>query len=155
MKNKNNFQRKGSKSNASVGKEFERTAKKYFLRKENIKLSENFSINIGISNVKKEHCFDLGIKNSITKILVECKSHKWTEGGNIPSAKLTVWNEAMYYFLLSPNNFKKIFFILRDYSKKRKETLGVYYLRRYSHLIPSNVKFYEYDEESNKVKVLN
>lgn len=153
--NKNNFQRKGSKSNASVGKEFEKIAKKYFLDKESIELKENFFIDIGISNIKSKHCFDLGIKNSTTKILVECKSHKWTEGKNIPSAKLTIWNEAMYYFFLSPNSFKKIFFILRDYSEEKKQTLGVYYLKRYNHLVPSDVKFYEYNEKNNKVKVLN
>jgi len=154
MKN-NNSQRIGSKSNAHVGKEFERTSKKYFLKKENIELKENFSIDIGILNIKKEHRFDLGISDSVTKILVECKSHKWTEGKNVPSAKLTNWNEAMYYFSLSPNNFKKIFFILKDYSEKRKETLGTYYLRRYSHLIPLGVKFYEYNEKNNKVEILN
>lgn len=155
MRNNNNFQRIGSKSNAGVGKEFERIAKKYFLDKESIELKENFSINIGVSNVKSKHCFDLGIADSTTKILVECKSHKWTKGENIPSAKLTIWNEAMYYFFLSPSNFKKIFFILRDYSKKKKETLGAYYLRRYSHLVPLGVKFYEYNEKNNEVKILN
>jgi len=56
---------------------------------------------------------------------------------------------------LSPSNFEKIFFILRDYSKKKKETLGAYYLRRYSHLVPLDVKFYEYNEKNNEVKILN
>lgn len=146
----NNFQREGSKSNAHIGKEFEIIAKKYF-SSIGINLEENFSVKLGISNVKKEHRFDLGISNKTTKMIVECKSHKWTTGENIPSAKLTVWNEAMYYFLIAPENFEKIFFILKDYSKKRKETLGQYYLRIYKHLIPPDVKFYEYDTESSKV----
>ncbi|WP_251405975.1 hypothetical protein [Metabacillus litoralis] len=66
---------------------------------------------------------------------MECKSHKWTSGGNVPSAKLTVWNEAMYYILLAPEDYRK-FFILKDYSEKGGETLGEYYIRAYGHLIP-------------------
>ena len=104
MKN-NNSQRIGSKSNAHVGKEFERTSKKYFLKKENIELKENFSIDIGILNIKKEHRFDLGISDSVTKILVECKSHKWTEGKNVPSAKLTNCSISNFCSTLSASNF--------------------------------------------------
>lgn len=51
-----------------------------------------------MGKIKKKHSFDLGCKD---KKIVECKSHKWTSGGNIPSAKLNVWNEAMYYFFNS------------------------------------------------------
>lgn len=40
----------------------------------------------------------------------------------MPWRKVTVWNEAMYYFLASPEGFRKIMFVLRDYSKKRNET---------------------------------
>jgi len=71
------------------------------------------------------------------KIIIECKSHRWTSRDNVPSAKLTVWNEAMYYFHLAPAEYRKIFFILRDYSNKRHETLGEYYIRTYGHLIPN------------------
>ena len=85
-----------------------------------------------------------------SKSLVECKSHRWTAGDNIPSAKITVWNEAMYYFHLAPQRFRKVF-VLRDFSEKRGETLATYYARNYGHLIPSDVEILEYDEESREV----
>jgi len=120
-----NFQREGSISNAHVGREFEKTAQTFFASKGLI-LQENITLPVGIGKEKKNHSFDLGNKEQ--RIIVECKSHKWTKGDNVPSAKLTVWNEAMYYFLSSPQRYRKIFFILKDFSNKRKETLAEYYL---------------------------
>lgn len=63
----------------------------------------------------------------------------------MPSAKLTVWNEAMYYFSVTPSDYRKILFVLRDYSESRKQTLAEYYIRNYEHLIPSSVEIWEYD----------
>lgn len=104
---------------------------------------------------KKNHRFDLGTPSYVEeKIIIECKSHRWTSGDNVPSAKLTVWNEAMYYFHLAPLGYRKIFFILRDYSNKRNETLGDYYIRTYGHLIPKDVEIMEYDEVNKLVRVL-
>ncbi|MDD3424468.1 MAG: hypothetical protein PHX32_08025, partial [Sphaerochaeta sp.] len=60
--------------------------------------------------------------------------------------KMTVWNEAMYYFLLAPIEYRKILFVLKDYSPKRKETLAEYFVRTNKHLIPKGVEIIEYDE---------
>jgi hypothetical protein len=60
----------------------------------------------------------------------------------VPSAKITVWNEAMYYFYLTPKEYRKIFFVLKH--SRNDETLAEYYLRNYRHLIPSGVEFWEY-----------
>jgi len=139
------FQRIGSKSNAQVGKDFEIAALNFF-QAEGLALERNVKIQIGVESIKKEHAFDLGCIKQ--KIIVECKSHKWTSGANVPSAKLTVWNEAMYYFVTAPNDFRKIMFVLHDYSEKRKETLAQYYLRTYKHLVPSHVEFWEYNEST-------
>lgn len=150
----NNFQRVGSISNAHVGRDFEKLAYKYF-QVNGIKLNQKHDIPISISNYKKNHTFDLGINsNESEKIIVECNSHRWTAGGYVPSAKLTVWNEAMYYFLLAPEEYRKIFFILRNYSIKHGKTLGEYYLRKYNHLIPEDVEFFEYNEENHSVKII-
>jgi hypothetical protein len=139
-------QRIGSKSNAHVGRDFELAAQSFFAT-EGLSLSLNIKIPVGICEIKKDHAFDLGCLNE--KVLVECKSHKWTApNDNVPSAKLTVWNEAMYYFLVTPSGYRKIMFVLRDYSKKRKETLAEYYIRTYSHLIPEGVELWEYDESN-------
>lgn len=103
---------------------------------------------IGI-RAKKIHKFDLGGEKNGQAIIIECKSHRWTKGNNIPSAKLTVWNEAMYYFALSPDTYRKIFCVCKDYSAKRKMTLAEYYINTYYHLIPKDVEIYEYDEDKN------
>lgn len=139
------FQRLGSTSNAKVGNDFELSAQEYF-RNIGIKLQQNLTLRIGIDEIQKDHAFDLGSENE--KIIVECKSHKWTHPhDNVPSAKMTVWNEAMYYFLLAPSDYRKILFVLKDYSPKRKETLAEYFVRTYKHLIPKGVEINEYDEE--------
>jgi hypothetical protein len=65
----------------------------------------------------------------------------------MPSAKMTVWNEAMYYFHLAPDHFRKIMFVLKHH--RREESLATYYLRIHGHLVPADVEFWEYDFESN------
>ena len=141
----NNFQRPGATSNAAVGSTFEKDAEEWF-RGKGIELQRDYGVEVGFSK-KKERKFDLG--SSEPPILVECKSHKWTGGDNVPSAKITVWNESMYYFQLAPSGFHKVLFVLRDFSKKREESLTEYYVRNHSHLIPDDVEIWEYDM-SNK-----
>jgi hypothetical protein len=142
-----NFQRNGSISNTHVGLDFEKVAIEYF-QSQGLHLQKKLILPIGIGQKKKNHSFDLG--NSEQKVIVECKSHKWTEGDNVPSAKMTVWNEAMYYFYCCPVEYRKIMFILKDYSVKRKQTLAEYYVRTYSHLIPENVELLEYDYQKSE-----
>jgi len=139
-----NFQREGSSSNTQVGNDFESLASRYFSQ-QGIHLNKNYKIRIGIGDTKKEHAFDLG--SSDPKMIVECKSHKWTSGKNTPSAKMTVWNEAMYYFAIAPEEYRKVLFVLRDYNKAKRETLAEYYIRTYEHLIPKGVEIWEYDYE--------
>lgn len=150
-----NFQREHAISNAHVGRDFEEVALNYF-EKSNIILYKRAILSIGANQKRKNRVFDLGstLLNG-DKIIVECKSHKWTSSGNVPSGKLTVWNEAMYYFYLAPEEYRKIFFILKDYNDKRGETLGEYYLRTYGHLISVDVEIMEYDDKDCKVRILN
>ena len=146
-----NFQRKGSSSNTQVGMDFESQARRV-LAESGIIVEPNFKVPIGVGSLKKQHSFDLG--SSSPPILVECKSHRWTAGGNIPSAKLTVWNEAMYYFTITPPGYRRIFFVLRDYSQKRRLTLAEYYVRRYRHLVPEGVEFWEFDENTGTCRTI-
>lgn len=113
-------------------------------------VQKDISVNIG-HLTKKEHKFDLGYISDDKKIVIECKSHTWTSGDNVPSAKLTVWNEAMYYFSLTPNEYRKALVVKKDYSKRRNETLAQYYIRNYEHLIPDNVEIYEIAEETLEI----
>ena len=149
----NNFQREGSISNAHVREDFERRIMKNFNANKSLKLNPKYKLKIGI-NKKKEHEFDLGYDGDGNKIVVECKSHTWTSSDKVPSAKLTVWNEAMYYFTLVPNDYRKIFCVLKSYSQKRKMTLAQYYVERYFHLIPENVEIFEYDYEEDRLERL-
>lgn len=144
----NNFQRVGSVSNAHVGRDFESVAHEYF-RQIGIILERDFAVPLGVATARKNRKFDLGA--SEPPVVVECKSHRWTSGGNIPSAKITVWNEAMYYFHLAAPEFRKVLFVLRDFSPKRQESLATYYVRNYGHLIPPDVEILEYDESSESV----
>ena len=124
-----------------------RKDKKHFT-KQGLLLNSGVTVPIGI-NGKKSHSFDLG--NNGEKVLVSPKAHRWTEGGNVPSAKLTVWNEAMYFFYAStwlPQNSGGI----ARLSTRRNETLGEYYIRTYSHLIPMDVEVWEYDESEKTGK---
>lgn len=136
------FQRKGATSNTQVGRDFEGRAKACFARL-GVQLNAGVSVEIGI-NGKKAHAFDLGDIDQ--KVLVECKAHTWTEGGNVPSAKITTWNQAMYYFYVAPTGYRKIFLVLRDFNERRNLTLGQYYIRTNPHLIPEDVEVWELDE---------
>ncbi len=135
----NNFQRVGSISNANAGREFEQAAQLFFAR-QGIDLNSNFGVEVGFSK-KKIRKFDLG--SSDPAVVVECKSHNWTQGGNIPSAKITVWNESMLYFHIVPDRYRKILLVLR--SVRSNQSLAEYYLRNYGHLIPPGVEIWECD----------
>jgi len=136
------FQRKGAESNTQVGRDFEARAQVFFAQ-QGLHLTPGLTVEIGI-NLRKPHKFDLGDERE--KVIIECKTHTWTEGGNVPSAKMTAWNQAMFFFYVAPLGYRKILFVLRDFCDKRKETLGEYYIRTNPHLIPSDVEVWEYDE---------
>jgi hypothetical protein len=134
-----------NQDNPRRGSQFEDMALDFF-QQLGLHLQRGFTVDVGIGSLKKPHKFDLG--SAKPPVLVECKRHTWTRGGNAPSAKLTVWNEAMYYFAATPPEFRKILFALK--SIRRGETLAEHYIKRYAHLIPHGVEIWEYDLESEK-----
>ena len=136
----NRFQRVGSEHNAGVGRAFEEAVREHFDRL-GIALQRNLAVPVGIGGKKKLRRFDLGSEDP--PILVECKSHTWTIGGNMPSAKMTVWNEAMLYFHLAPPNYRKVMFVLKH--ERRGRTLAAYYIQTHGHLIPDRVELWEMD----------
>ncbi|MFT6073033.1 MAG: hypothetical protein ACJAXL_001584 [Alphaproteobacteria bacterium] len=145
-----NHQRMDAKSNAHAGNDFEGLAQAYFSDKENIELQKVLSLHLS-ANMKtyKAHNFDLGSKTH--NILVECKSHRWTSSGKMPSAKITTWYQAMYYFYLAPKEYTKILFVLKDKRNKTGETLAEYFMRLHSHIIPQDVEIWEYDPQTHDV----
>ena len=142
------FQRKGAESNTQVGRDFEAKAQVFFAQ-QGLQLTPGMAVEIGISG-RKLHKFDLGDERK--KVIVECKAHTWTEGANVPSAKMTAWNQAMFFFYAAPTGYRKILFVLKDFSQTRNETLGDYYIRTNLHLIPNDVEVWEYDEERGAAK---
>ena len=101
-----------------------------------LELQRNVPVEIGFNGRTKPHKFDLGNE----KVIVECKSHSWTENDNVPSAKLAAWNEAMHIFCATPSSYRKIFCVMHNYSAKHGKTLAEYYLHTYAHLIPEGVE---------------
>lgn len=142
---KNTFQRKGASSNAAVGTDFELLAQSYFASI-GLVLERNVAVEIGLHQTRPR-LFDLGCRQE--NVLVECKSHKWTESARVPSAKLTTWDQAMFFFEAAPDGFRKIFFVLRHHCERRDETLAAYYIRTHFHLIPADVEMWEYDTETS------
>ena len=142
------FQREGSVSNTQVGIDFEDLAFSHF-SKEIPDLQKEFRIDIGFKE-KKSHKFDLG--SSLYSVIIECKSHTWTASGNMPSAKLTTWDQTMLYFSLAPENYRKIMFVKKDIRPKSGESLCNYYMRTHANMIPGGIEFWEADEDADKIR---
>src|SRR5437588_5785367 len=117
--------------NPRTGAAFELAVQNYFLKR-GMPLTRNFVQSIGMRSETRDHKFDLGSNNPT--FLVECKCHTWTSGRNSPSAKLSVWNEAMFYFAAVQSGFTKILVVKR--SLRDALSLAEHYVARYGHLIP-------------------
>jgi hypothetical protein len=141
----NNFQRLGAISNAHVGNDFEELVREHF-KSEGVALVRGFKVSVGAGEIRKPRKFDWG--SDEPPILIECKSHAWTVSGNIPSAKMTVWNEAMYYFHIAPKTYRKVLFTLK--SMREQTSLASHYIKCYGHLIPPGVEIWEFDIADNQ-----
>ena len=124
----------GNADNPSTGARFEAAVQAFF-RSKGLDLHRDYSVDVGAGSTPKSRKFDLGSGRPAT--LVECKSHTWTEGGNAPSAKLSVWNEAMFYFLVAPPSYRKILAVLAH--SRQGETLAEHYVKRFRHLVPPGI----------------
>jgi hypothetical protein len=78
-----------NRDNQRTGAEFERLVQGFFAR-QGLSLVQNVSVPVGVGALKKEHKFALGCWKP--PVLVECKCHVWTDGGNAPTAKLPLLN---------------------------------------------------------------
>ena len=142
-----NFQRDGAISNTQVGRDFELRAQR-ILAAQGIILNLNHKVLCGLpGRQQKSHSFDLGSDDP--RVIVECKSQTWTSGGNIPSAKMKNWAEAMYYFHMAPPDYRKIFFVERSVRPKYEESLLTYFRRTQDHMIPHDVEFWELERDTD------
>lgn len=146
-----NFQRDGSISNTHVDRAFEERARK-ILAAHDLHLQPNHRVPCALpGNKLKDHAFDLGSDDP--KVIVECKSQTWTVGGNIPSAKMKNWAEAMFYFHMAPPDYRKFFFVERSLRPGYAESLLTYFRRTQAHTIPPDVEFWELDRDSDNVTI--
>lgn len=127
-----------NRENPFRGARFEEVVQAFF-RAKGLQLQQGFQLQVGVGTLRRQHKFDLGCPTPPT--LVECKNHTWTEGGNAPSAKLTVWNEAMLYFLAIPSGYRRILAVVQ--SLRNGESLAEHYVRRFAHLVPTGVEIWE------------
>jgi hypothetical protein len=137
-----NFQREGVISNAHVGRQFE-VRVQAALAGEGIDLETDYRVECGLHDKRKLHAFDLG--SDVPPIIVECKSHTWTATGNIPSAKMKNWAEAMFYFHMAPPQYRKLFVVEQSVRTGYTESLLAYFARTQAHMIPSGTEFWELD----------
>ena len=106
---------------------------------------------IPIGNPPKDHKFDL-VSDDL-QYIGESKNYSWTEGGNIPSAKMGFINEAVFYLQHLPSDKKRFVVMRRDVNEKHKETLADYYYRTNRHLL-NGVFIIEIDTTTNAVRTI-
>lgn len=135
--------------NPRIGREFQNLAMK--ILQDHFKQEFEMDKPIPIGNPPKHHKFDCVSLNN--QIVVECKSYSWTLSGNIPSAKMAMLNEALFYMSYLPKDIKKIIVMKKATHPGKKETLAEYCFRIKSHLL-DDVSILEIDEESSEIKIL-
>lgn len=105
---------------------------------------------IPIGSPAKNHKFDCVSENS--EIVAECKCYTWTDTGNVPSAKMTALNEAVFYLLFLPEKTIRFIVLKKAVYTKRHETLAEYYSRINNHLL-GEVGILEIDD-MQKVRII-
>lgn len=138
-------------ANTDKGGLFRDRVQAYLKARYDYELTPELPIYVGFKH-KKLHRFDLG--SLAPEVLVECKHYTWTATGNSPSAKLAHLNEAVLYFWAAPSSFRKLLFLAKSAHPSKGETLRAHWLRRYGHLLPSDLEVWEYDPTSQKAERL-
>lgn len=75
----------------------------------------------------KPHSFDLATRER--DVFAECKAFRFTNTGNIPSAKITTLREAAMYLRSLQDDVVRLLIIKEDAHPKTGETLGRYFVR--------------------------
>lgn len=93
----------------------------------------DLEVKLLIGNPPKTHTFDLASVNRM--VVAECKAYTWTEGGNVPSAKITTLREAANYLLQLPADTITLIVMDRHCHPVKGEALADYFARLNSHLL--------------------
>lgn len=135
--------------NTGKGRDFQKLAAKILA--DNFKVAFQIEYQIPIGNPPKMHKFDL-VSDDL-RYVGECKNYSWTEGGNVPSAKMGFINQAVLYLLQLPSNQKRFVVMRRDIDEKHAESLADYYYRTNHHLL-NGVFIIEIDVITKVVRTL-
>lgn len=103
---------------------------------------------VPVGKPAKDHRFD--IVSTDKRIVIECKCYTWTNGNNVPSAKMSTLNEAVLYMRSLPENTKKIIAMKKDVRHRTAESLAFFYSRTYGHLL-GDIEIWEIDDLENLV----
>jgi len=133
--------------NPAKGRQFQKLAAKVLSNHFGVDFDIEYPIEIG--NPPKQHNFDLASKD--LQYIGESKNYSWTEGGNVPSAKMAFVNEAVFYLQHLSNDINRFVVMRKDYNAKRKETIAEYYHRTNYHLL-NGVFIIEIDTETLDVR---
>ena len=130
--------------NPKVGKSFQCVVKETVEEHFGCPFIEEKPVLIG--NPPTPHKFDVVSEDG--KIIVECKCYTWTQGGNVPSAKLSTLDEAVLYMRSISFKAKKIIAIKLAYNQKGTTTLAEYFCDKKEHLL-EDVEIWEVDEHGD------
>jgi len=135
--------------NAAKGRDFQKKAAEILKQHFKVGFQKEFPVPIG--NPPKEHKFDL-VSDDL-QYVGESKNYSWTEGGNVPSAKIGFINEAVFYLQHLPKEKKRFVVLRRDVDAKHTESLAEYYYRTNKHLL-NGVFLIEIDVETDTIQEL-
>lgn len=99
---------------------------------------------VAIGNPPKDHRFDLVSADG--KIIIECKYYSWTQGNNVPSAKMATLNEAVLYMRCVSYDARKIIIMKKEINENRNETFAEYYCRINGHLL-NDIEIWQVDDK--------
>jgi len=133
--------------NTAKGREFQRRAAAMLERYFRVGFRTEHRVAIG--DPPKEHRFDL-VSDDL-QYVGECKNYSWTEGGNVPSAKMGFINEAVFYLSYLPRETRRFVVMRRDVDTRHGESLAEYYYRMNRHLL-NGVFIVELDLETETVR---
>jgi len=117
--------------NTAKGKDFQTKVAEILSQYYKVEFRTEYPIPIGTP--PKVHRFDL--VSSDLNYIGESKNYSWTEGGNVPSAKMGFINEAVFYLQHLPKDKKRFVVVRKDINTKRNESLAEYYFRTNEHLL--------------------
>ncbi|WP_205793642.1 hypothetical protein [Methanosarcina sp. MSH10X1] len=135
--------------NPIVGRMFQELSTVLLSEYYNKPFSADIAILIG--EPAKQHKFDCVSEDK--QYVAECKCYRWTEAGNIPSAKVAAINEAVLYMLFLPAETVKIIIMEKATHVKKNETLAEYYVRTYRHLL-KGIKVLEIDTNNKTIRAI-